>query len=419
MDTPSPALPSPGLAARSALFLGLVFKASGMSLAVILLPPLGRRMGFSDLETGMVMSISALAGIVMAPVWGMLTESIGRKPVLLLGLFAPAACLALTAVLVDLRFSMGVTAGATLAAVFVIRLFQTGFSGSVIPAAQAHMADTTHRRRRVQGMGFLGASFGLGAILGGTVAWRIGGEAPALSFALVAALLLLAATGAWLYLPETAPPRDRTASTTGTRVNVKGLWPHFLVTLLAVAAYGVMQQVMAIRLQDYYQAAPAQSVSQAGSILAAASVCMILVQGVVIWKLDWTPQAFLVRGSLLAMLALLGVWAAPGHVSILISMMIFGAGLGLLFPGNLGAISLQTRADGQGRAAGINAVFQGFGMACGPILGALLNALSFGAAPAFCAATFLVAAILGARGPELREPETELARNDPSLEPQQ
>lgn len=396
-----PSSPAPARSARIALFTGLVLKAAGLSLFVVLMPPLGRRMGFTDIETGMIMSLSALAGILAAPVWGMLTEKAGRKPVLLAGMLVPAACLGLTALLVELRLSLAISAGIALAAVFAVRVLQAAFSGSVLPAAQAHMADTTDRQQRVQGMGFLGSSFGLGAILGGMVAWRIGGSAPTVSFAVLAGLAFLAGLAVWLCLPET---RERTTAAGQETGPVSGpatlarLWPHFLITLLAVAIYGTLQQVMALRLQDYYGIGAEASVSRAGFILAAAAICMITVQGLVIRHLAWSPGAFLLRGAVLAALAMAGFWAAAGPATLLASMMVFGAGLGLLFPGNLGAISLSAPAQAQGKAAGINATFQGLGMACGPLLGAVLNAHSFAAVPALCIALLLAAAMLARIG---------------------
>ena len=265
------------------------------------MPPLGRQMGFTDIETGMIMSLSALAGIVAAPVWGALTERAGRKPVLLAGMLVPAACLGLTAGLVEMRLSLAIPAGLALAAVFAVRVLQAAFSGSVLPAAQAHMADTTGRQQRVQGMGFLGSSFGLGAILGGMVAWRIGGSAPTVSFAVLAALAFTAGLAVWLCLPETRerPTADRETVPTSAPASLARLWPHFAITLLAVAIYGTLQQVMALRLQDYYGIGGEASVSRAGFILAAAAICMITVQGIVIRHLAWSPRAFSVarRGA--------------------------------------------------------------------------------------------------------------------------
>ena len=392
---------APARSARIALFTALVLKAAGLSLFVVLMPPLGRQMGFTDIETGMIMSLSALAGIVAAPVWGFLTERAGRKPVLLAGMLVPAACLGLTAGLVEMRLSLAIPAGLALAAVFAVRVLQAAFSGSVLPAAQAHMADTTGRQQRVQGMGFLGSSFGLGAILGGMVAWRIGGSAPTVSFAVLAGLAFAAGLAVWLCLPETrgrSLAADRETVPTSAPASLARLWPHFVITLLAVAIYGTLQQVMALRLQDYYGIGAEVSVSRAGFILAAAAICMITVQGIVIRHLAWSPRAFLLRGAVLAALAMAGFWAAAGPATLLASMMVFGAGLGLLFPGNLGAISLGAPAQAQGKAAGINATFQGLGMACGPLLGAVLNAHSFAAVPALCIALLLVAAALARLG---------------------
>ncbi|MEM9631841.1 MAG: MFS transporter [Pseudomonadota bacterium] len=367
---------------RLVLFIGLTVKAAGLALVLVLLPPLGRLMGFSDLQTGLVMSASALVAILAAPVWGGVSERMGRKPVLLIGFVSLSICLFLMAAIIGTRLSGVVSASLGLGMMLIVRIAQTGMVAGTVPAAQAFVADTTERKTRVQGMGILGAAFGLGAIVGSSLAWRVGADWPVSAFVGAAALVLAGAIAVLWLLPEPEKAvHDKQSN--GAGVNFALLWPHFLVTLVGVSLFSILQQTTALRLQDYFHFAPSNSVAAAGAILAATSLAMILTQGIVLWWLNWTPLQFIVRASVLAALAFVGLWFAPGLELTFASMAVLGASLGLLFPGNLGAMSLASGENVQGKVAGINAVFQGLGMAIGPVTGALLNSVSASAIPLF------------------------------------
>ncbi len=78
--------PTPHSLAQVALFLALMANAAGQSFLFVVLPPLGRRLGFTDIQAGTTLSASALLLMIAAPAWGYLTERIGRRPVLVIAL---------------------------------------------------------------------------------------------------------------------------------------------------------------------------------------------------------------------------------------------------------------------------------------------------------------------------------------------
>ena len=90
--------------------------------------------------------------ILFAPVWGKVSDRLGRKPVLLLGLFGTVVGYVL----------MGLAT--SVAMLFVARLID-GISGANIGAAQAYLADISAPENRARAMGLLGAAFGLDSSL--------------------------------------------------------------------------------------------------------------------------------------------------------------------------------------------------------------------------------------------------------------
>ena len=58
----------------------------GQSMTFTLLAPLGREVGFAEIQVGLIISCSSLAFTLTSPLWGRKSDLWGRKPVLLLGM---------------------------------------------------------------------------------------------------------------------------------------------------------------------------------------------------------------------------------------------------------------------------------------------------------------------------------------------
>jgi len=372
--------------AQIALFLALAANATGQSFLLVILPPLGRRLGFPDIQTGLILSVSALLLLVSAPAWGYVSERIGRRPVLVIALAGAVLALAAFGLVIGARMEGTVAATMALGLLFAVRCGQVIISGGLMPVAQAYMADVTSPEGRASGMGLLGAAYGLGVIAGAAVAWRMGGGDAVLAFSLLAGLASLGFLSVLLFVSE--PNRRATPETSAvTHLPIAEIWPFLAITLVAVSCSSILQQVTALRLQDALHVPPDESIAKAGAALMATALAMIVVQGGVLRVLTWKPQRLLQTGALLAAFAMLLGGFARSYAEIFAALVLFGAALGLMLPGNLASLSLRVGHDAQGKAAGINALGQGAGMAVGPLAGASLHQL----APE---APFAVAAIL-------------------------
>lgn len=355
---------------RLALFAGLLGNAAGHSFLFVVLPPLGRRMGFADLQTGALLSLGALALIVAAPAWGLVAEKRGRRPVLLTGFACAAIALALLGLVIELRLGGVLAVAATFGLLLAVRIFQSFGSGGLLPAAQAYMADTTSANARAGGMGRMSASFGLGSVIGASLAWLFAGLGLSLGFAAIA--LFLAASGflCWTSLPE--PQRPAVTTVAASRIDPRRIWPFLLVTVLGVTTYALLQATTALRLQDTLGLTPEAAAGRAGATLTATALAMVVAQGLLVGRLGWAPQRLMAAGATLSLAAMLTMALATGYPALLGTLCVLGLGLGLLLPGNLAALSLATGTGAQGKVAGINAIGQGLGMMLGPLLGMAL-----------------------------------------------
>ena len=180
----------------------------GFGIVLPILPQYAERFGASAAVIGVLVASFSLAQLVFAPVWGRVSDRIGRKPVLLISLFGTAVGSLLT----------GAAGGLLL--LFVGRIID-GASGASVSVAQASVADVAEPQDRARLMGLLGAAFGVGFVAGpalGAVGALFGPHVP---FYLAAAIAFVNGLLAIRRLPETAPRRGRQAELSPAGLDVE------------------------------------------------------------------------------------------------------------------------------------------------------------------------------------------------------
>lgn len=135
------------------LFLTVFIDLIGFGMVIPFLSFYAREYGASGVAVGAVVGIYSIMQFFFAPVWGRLSDRVGRRPVLLVSLTASFTGYLLFA------FTHNLTV------LFASRLI-AGIGGANIGTAQAYIADSTTPENRAKGMGLIGAAFGLGFILG-------------------------------------------------------------------------------------------------------------------------------------------------------------------------------------------------------------------------------------------------------------
>ena len=190
------------------LFVTVFIDLVGFGIIIPFLAYYVESFGARAATVGLLMSTYSVAQFIFAPIWGRISDRVGRRPILLLGLTGSVA-----------GYTLFGLAG-TLWLLFVGRAAM-GIFGATIPTAQAAVADVTSPQDRAKGMGLIGAAIGLGFILGpalGGVLSNLSGAVhgslfrqnpyalPCLASAALAALNLVAAA---LFLPESLSPANR------------------------------------------------------------------------------------------------------------------------------------------------------------------------------------------------------------------
>jgi multidrug resistance protein len=162
----------------------------GFGIVLPILPQYAERFGATPTVTGLLVASFSVAQLVCAPIWGRLSDRIGRRPILVVSLFGTAVGSLLT----------GLAGG--IALLFIGRIID-GASGASVSVAQAAANDLATPRDRARLMGLLGAAFGVGFVLGpalGALGSTFGPEVP---FYIAAGIAFVNALVALVRLPET------------------------------------------------------------------------------------------------------------------------------------------------------------------------------------------------------------------------
>lgn len=245
---------------HAVLLAAIAVSAVSQSSIFAVLPPLARDIGLSDLQIGSIASIAAFCFVAFAPFLGGLSERRGRVPFVVIGLVAAIA----TNLVFALTLSAGLTGGLAAATVYSLllgaRILLNVSWGGMFPAAFAYMADAVPVARRSTGAALLGAAFGLGSIIGPSVAWALTPFGKTAPFIGIAGLSLASLVAVLLRLREVKPAASATQDTVaeaagqpradGFAQAFVRLWPYLLVGGAAAMATIMVQQLTAFRLQD-------------------------------------------------------------------------------------------------------------------------------------------------------------------------
>jgi MFS family permease len=316
---PAPAVGEPASASRrSALvivFVVVFIDLLGFGIVLPLLPrfgevyvenlvPGGRANRLGGAVLGLLMSSFSLMQFVFAPVWGRISDRVGRRPILLIGLVGSVVCYALFGYASSLPAA---AAGLALTLLFVSRA-GAGIAGATIATAQAVIADCTPPERRRHGMALIGAAFGIGFTFGpllGFGALRLFADNHGVVGYTAAALSLIALLLGLRLLPETrrfeaAPPLDRrwvNWSALRFALASTALAPVVLTFFLATLGFGAFEVTLALLLKD------ALSFGEDESFLVFAYVgfILLLAQGFLYRRLArrFTEPTFMALGIVL------------------------------------------------------------------------------------------------------------------------
>ncbi|MDX7998246.1 MFS transporter [Xenorhabdus sp. Reich] len=356
------------------LMVMLLGNAIAHSLFMIGFPIIGRTMGISELLTGTLLSVSAFGMMIFAPFWGRYTDKHGQKAPIVIGIMSTALFLILTAGLIEFQTSLELTIPTLFALFFLLRLTQSVGVAGLMPSAQAYVADRTSHRQRLSGMGFIGATFGFGSIIGGYFAMSFGVKHfPSVLFILGIIMLII---GFGYRFLKTNPPSHESQNTelpfSSFPQPLTPILPFALITFCVLLVYGILQQTTGLRLQDQLGFSPQEALKGSGGLLTSSMISMATGQVILTYFTTEHSNRLMVIGFFVGLLSLAYLAISNTYVDMLIAMICLGGAMSLIIPANLALLSQTAGKKHQAYAASINLLGKGLGWTAGPVMGSLL-----------------------------------------------
>ena len=344
----------------------------GQSMTFTLLAPLGREVGFAEIQVGLIISCSSLAFTLTSPLWGRKSDLWGRKPVLLLGMVGYTLGAALFAAVFAFGLK-GLLSGMTLYLLVIsARVLMASLMSAAPSAASAYIADTTSAEQRVAGMGRLGAARTLGAILGpatcGILA-TIGLLTPlyiGVAIALVSTILLV------IILQEPPLSVPRSATRQKLKLLDKRYFPYILVGFLTFLAFSMTSQTIGFYIQDRFVLDGKDTAQALGSGMMVAACMSFFAQAFLAGRLKLTPIRLMTFGLPILMTSYGLLLFADSIATLVVFLGVLGLGLGMVSPGFTAGASLAVGPNEQGAVSGLVSSCPAAGFVLGPIFGTSL-----------------------------------------------
>ena len=391
-------------AAFGFIFASALLNAVSFGVTIPVLPALIKEFAGGDTasaaEWQMVFgAVWGLMQFVFGPILGVLSDRIGRRPVLLISFLGLAF---------DFLF---LVFAPSLMWLFVARIVN-GMTAASFSTANAYVADVTPPEQRARYFGFMGASFGfgflIGPVLGGLLAGPfmeslVGDFAIRLPFAVAGALALLNFLYGLFVLPESLPPEKRSARFDWRRANPVGSLQFLREQgrLLGLATVGFLFQIahnvlpaIFVLYTGHRYGWDIQTISLTMFLTGGLGILMqTLAVGPIVRRLG--ERGALLIGCAGAALGFLAYGLAPTGIAYLAAAPVFALS-NLLTPGLQGLMSRRVGPEVQGRLQGANQSLSGIATIIGPFLfgGSFAYALRHPALSAWPGLPILIASAL-------------------------
>ena len=367
--------PASALSTRLVLF-SVLATGIGQSMTFTLLAPLGREVGFGEVQVGLIISCSALLFTLTSPVWGRTSDRWGRKPVLLLGLFGYAfGCILFATVF---YFGLkGLLSGMTLYLLVIsARVLMASLMSAAPSAASAYIADTTSVEQRVAGMGRLGAARTLGAILGPAMCGLLAVIGLLTPLYIAAGITLLSTVMVAVIVKE--PPR--TTSRPAPKLKLKlfddRYFPYILIGFVAFLAFSMTSQTIGFYIQDRFALDGKGTAQALGLGMMVAAAMSFFSQAYLAGRVKLSPVWLMKLGLPVLMIGYGSLLFANTIAVLVIFLGIMGLGLGMVSPGITAGASLSVGAEEQGAVSGLVSACPAAGFVLGPVVGTSLYQLN-------------------------------------------
>jgi MFS transporter, DHA1 family, multidrug resistance protein len=314
-----------------------------------------------DLWTAAVASVSGLSMAVASPIWGVMGDRYGRKPMLLRSMIGGAVTVGL------IFFARSPTE------LLILRFLQGATSGTVA-AATALVAAETPRNRVGWALGVVTSAVALGGAIGPVVGGLAGAVFGLRLVFLGGGVLLLLATIPVLVIVRESPRRARVGPQLGT-LTLIGQRPGAVRALsVLIGSQGLIsicnsatQLLLVLRLLEMLTSGVAAVTGIAFGLAGVASSGAAIFYTQVTRRLGYVRTTALAAAMVAVAVSLIAV--APWVAVVVMGVALNGLFSGVVIPSTASMIGLETPPEAQSTVFGANASSVALGFSIGPLIG--------------------------------------------------
>lgn len=339
----------------------LIVVMLGFGMVMPIFPFMITSMGGSGDEYGWLIALAAFTQLIFSPLWGDISDRIGRKPVLLIGMLGSGLTLVLFGISTKLWM------------LFVGRALSGLLASAVGPAAMAYIGDSTSEEERGGGIGQLGGAAALGIILGPGLGGWLAGDSLTLPFFIAAGLTLLSCVLILFMVPESLTLEMRIKQNDQLKmIDLGELWRALfspigiLLVMAFIVSFGAtnFQAIFGLYAMQKFDF----DAQQVGVILMVVGLVSAVIQGTLTGPLTKRfGEIPIIKISFFTnALGFLVLLLANSYTTVLLTTGVYILSHTLLRPA-VQSLTSRRAAIGQGVAMGLNNAFISLGQIAGPI----------------------------------------------------
>jgi DHA1 family multidrug resistance protein-like MFS transporter len=375
------------------LFVVMFLVMVGFGIIIPVLPFYAKEIGANPTQLGLLMAVYSFMQLLFAPVWGRVSDRIGRKPVMMIGIFGLGLSFFIQAISTQLWM------------LFIARIIGGILSSANMPTAMAYVADITSEENRGKGMGIIGAATGLGFVFGPAIGGIFSKINLSMPFYLASASSFITLVLVFILLKES---RQKNAVSR----EKESRWKAFnaSVALLFVVQLFISLSLSGLEATFAYFAAQRAGLgaAQLGYIFMIMGFGSAIVQGGLVGRLTKKfGESIVIQGGMaVSIVGFLLILLVHNFTTAAVFLTIFGLGNGVIRP-CVSSLLTKTSTAGHGSATGLLSSFDSLGRIIGPPLGGWLFSISAGLPYISGAIISIVALILF----QIYRPQTNKARS--------
>ncbi|KEF39779.1 arabinose efflux permease family protein [Schinkia azotoformans MEV2011] len=344
------------------LFIIMFLVMVGFGIIIPVLPFFAEEIGASPTELGWLMAVYSLMQLLFAPMWGRISDRIGRKPVLLIGIAGLALSFFLFAISTELWM------------LFAARIIGGILSSANMPTSMAYVADITTPEDRGKGMGIIGAAVGLGFIFGPAIGGLFSKVSLNTPFWIAGIVSLITFVFVLFVLKESLSREERELA---RRRNAATPWGTVKGTMgiLYFLSFFISFSLAGLEATFAYYAAVRAGIDTVnlGYIFMIMGFAGAAVQGGLVGRFikKFGEGKVIQAGIIVSIIGFGLILLIKDFFTAALFLTIFGLGNGVIRP-SVSSLLTKINTSGHGSVTGVLSSFESLGRILGPPLAGLL-----------------------------------------------